>query len=361
MLLVVKPNPYISRYSKVVHGGPFSIPGITSDILDFSSNISPASIVPGVGKAIQQNMELFTIYPDPESALLRDAIGTYTGVPSSQIVIGNGATEIIYNFCNAFLSQHTPVLIPIPTFGEYEAASRLVGAAPSFFKTMCLENDFEAFLSIMPKNGCTFICNPNNPTGTIISRKNLLKVIKKAQQNNTLVFVDECFIELVPGRDESVVHLVKKYNNIAILRSFTKSFALAGVRLGYCIGSSSLISILSKIKIPWNVSGIAQKAALVSLSDPTYLDKARRIIASEKKFLTRQLSKINGIQCHDTATNFFLIKTNMDSTILQKNLLKKNILVRDCKSFRGLGRHFIRVAIKTRKENKKLVEAFESI
>lgn len=357
IFLAMRPNRNMSRHSPVAHGGVYSIKGISEDILDFSSNINPLGLMPKVRKEIRKNLDLLQIYPDSESRLLRRTLESYTGIPSPQIVVGNGATEIVYNFCSAFLSSSTPVLIPAPTFGEYEAAAKLAGARTLFFKTMNLEDDLAAFLSKLPKNGCVFVCNPNNPTGTMVSKNGLKIIVQEAKRRNTLVFVDECFIELVPDRDESVMHLVRKHENLFILRSLTKSFALAGMRLGYGLGSNPVVSILNKTKIPWNVSGLAQNAARIALSDLSYLEKARKLIGSEAEFLRREISKLDGFECHGTSTNFVLIKTTADSTLLQKRLLKKSILVRDCKSFRGLDGSFIRVAVKKRRENKKLIEA----
>ncbi len=357
----MKADPNISRHRPAVHGGIFSIPGPRGGVLDFSSSVNPLGIMPQVLRSMQKNPGLFQEYPDPESESLREDLGSYTGAPPSQIVVGNGATEIIHNFCRAFLSRSTPVLIPAPTFGEYEAAARLAGARPSFFETMDLEGDLPAFLSAIPRDGCVFVCNPNNPTGTLASGKSLERIAARAGRNNTLAFVDECFIELVPGRGESAVPLVKRHKNAVVLRSFTKSFALAGMRLGYCVCPAAVAAVLGKAKIPWNVSGAAQKAGSVALSDPSYLDRARKVIGSEARFLRERISGIEGFECRQTAANFILVRTDVDSTLLQERLLKRNILVRDCKSFRGLDGSFVRVAVKTRKENRRLVEALEAL
>ena len=356
----MRPNPNVSRHRPVVHGGLFSIPGLSSDVLDFSSNINPLGMSPKVKQAIRKNLDLFETYPDPKSQHLRDTLESYTGVPSSYIMVGNGATELIYNFCLAFLSYSTPVLIAIPTFEEYETAARLAGANPSFFCTMNLQDDLEMFLSRIPSNGYVFVCNPNNPTGTLVSKKEMEKIIRHAKKRGTTVFVDESFMDLVIHRGESVMRLVQKHRNLIVLHSLTKSFALAGMRLGYCVGPRHVISTLDRIKMPWNVSGMAQKAVPAALSDLAHLDNAKRIIRAETEFLKREISKIDGFKCRDTSANFILIKTSMDSTMLQKKLLKRKILVRDCKSFRGLDSSYIRIAVKTRRENKKLIEALES-
>jgi len=354
-------NPNICAHKPVLHGGPFSIRYPNSKILDFSSNISPIGTSLLVRKTIKNQLDTIQNYPDPESFQLRKNLQKYTKIHFSQIVVGNGATEIIYNFCQAFLSKKTPVLIPIPTFEEYEAAAKLANAKVSFFKTMDLTKDIDNFIDKFPINGCIFICNPNNPTGNLISKKTLQKIIISAHKKNTLVFVDECFIELVPDHDESIIKFISKYNNLFILRSLTKSFALAGLRIGYGLGSKQMISILNNIKIPWNVSGLAQQAASTAIQHSFYLDKVKKIIKKESSYLINNISKITSFQCNPTTTNFILIKTKIKSTTLQKKLLKKKILIRDCSTFRGLNDNYIRIAVKTRKENKKLIKAFEKL
>jgi len=354
-------NRYISTHRQVHHGGPFSITHSNSNILDFSSNISPLGTSRLVRKTIKNHLEVIKIYPDSESTQLKENLQYYLKLPSSQIIIGNGATEIIYNFCQAFLSNKTPVLIPIPTFGEYESAAKLCGAKVSFFKTMNLDQDINEFVSKLPYDGCIFICNPNNPTGNLMQKKTLQKIIISAHKKKTLVFVDECFIELVPDFNESIIEMVKKYANLFVLRSLTKSFALAGLRIGYGLGSKQMIFVLNKIKIPWNVSGLAQYAASTALDDLSYLYKAKKIIKKESSYLIECISKLNNFQCIPTSTNFILIKTKIKSKTLQKKLLEKKILIRDCSTIRGLNDNYIRIAVKTRKENEKLIKSLEML
>ena len=347
----------ISDHKPVSHGGPFSITKPNPKILDFSSNISPIGPPPLVRKTLKKHLGALETYPDSNSIQLRKNLQWYTEIPYSQIVAGNGATEIIYNFCQAFLSKITPVLIAVPTFGEYEAAAKLNDANVSFFKTMNLNENLDKFITKIPKNGCVFVCNPNNPTGVLVTKKKLLKIIQAAKKKFTIVFVDECFIELVPDSDESIVKHIKKFENLFVLRSLTKSFGLAGIRIGYGLGSKQMISILNKIKIPWNVSGLAQHAGGAALCHSFYLDKTRKLIKKESKYLRNQISKLHGFECSTSATNFILIKTKIKSKSIQKKLLKNNILVRDCSTFRGLDNNYIRTAVKTRKENEKLVKA----
>jgi threonine-phosphate decarboxylase len=354
------PNPRAGEHEPSSHGGIYSIKSQNPGIIDYSSNINPLGCHPGVKKYIKKQMKLLSVYPDSDSLELKKNLKWYTKVPEDQIVVGNGATEIIYNYCQAFLNKKTPVLIPIPTFSEYEVAVKLQNSKISFFKTMNLNDSFDLFIKKIPKKGCIFLCNPNNPTGILISRKKIQKILEVSKKRSTLVFVDECFIELSDHK-QSVVKDLKKYDNLFVLRSLTKSFGLAGMRIGYGLGNKKLISILNKIKIPWNVSGVSQKAASAALCYHDYIEKSRKIIPRETKFLRKAISKIDGFSCFQTDTNFILIKTKTKSNILQKKLLKKKILIRDCNSFRGLNHNFIRIAVKTHKENLKLIKAMEAI
>ena len=357
----MKLDSAISSHKPASHGGIYSISNPQPDVLDFSSNINPHGPSPMVLKTIKNHLDTLHIYPDSQSLRLRENLQKYTKIPLTQIVVGNGATEIIYNFCKAFLSKKTPVLIPVPTFSEYEVAAKLAGAKVEFFKTMDLKKDIEEFIHNLPTNGCIFICNPNNPTGKLLSKNTLKKIVTSAKKKNTLVFLDECFIELVPCHDGSIITLVKKYNNLFVLRSLTKSFGLAGIRIGYGIGAKKLAFTLNQIKIPWNVSGLAQHAAIAALSAPKYLDKAKKTIQTELGYLKNNISRLENFDCFDSTTNFILIKTKFKSSNIRHDLLKEKILVRDCSNFRGLNQNYIRIAVKTRKENQRLVRALEKL
>ena len=357
----IKTKSTIKKHKPVAHGGLFSKKGPNSDILDFSSNVTPAGIPKQVKQLLKQQIDKIENYPDISSSDLLSSLARYTKLPTSRLVVGNGAVEIIYNFCNAFLSKNTHVLIPIPTFGEYEIAAKLNDSKVSFFKTMDLTKNLNSFLLKIPKNGCIFICNPNNPTGSLISKKNMLQIIYQAKKQNCMVFVDECFIELVPQSDESIISNIKKFNNLLVLRTFTKSFGLAGIRIGYAASSKYVISILKKIKIPWSVNSLAENAAIIAMNNPSHLTKSNYIIKKEYNFLKNKITTLNGFSYVDSYTNFILIKTKQNSTTIQKKLLQQKILIRDCKNFRGLNNHFIRIAVKSHKDNVKLITALEKI
>jgi len=354
-------NKPVRLHIPASHGGKYGTKNSDANVIDFSSNVNPLGCHPGVKRYLKKQLGLISEYPDPNSTGLRANLAWFTGVPKKQIVVGNGATEIIYNFCKTFLNKKTHVLIPIPTFSEYEVSAKLCESKISFFKTMNLTKNLQKFIMKIPRNGCVFICNPNNPTGVLIQKNEMIKIITAAKKKSAIVFVDETFIELVPGNDESVIKQIKKFENLFILRSLTKSFGLAGIRIGYGVGSPQIVEPLQKIKIPWNVSNIAQGAASAAICYHPFLDKTRKLIKREKNFISSNLAKSKKLACYNSATNFLLVKTKIKSKLLQKKLLKQRVLIRDCSTFRGLNQNYVRIAVKTRKENIKLLKALEVI
>ena len=341
----------MAGHRRVVHGSAASHPGLAENVIDFSSNVNPLGAPRAARRASFADLEK---YPDSASAHLKEKLAEYAGVPRSQITVGNGASEIIYDFCRAFVLEKMPVMVLAPTFGEYEAACRLAGATIARYKTMNAARDIDDIIGRMPRGGCVFACNPNNPTGSLAPKKAMRKMAKAAAEINTLVFLDECFIEMAQT-DESLIH--DRLGNLFVLRSLTKSFGLAGVRAGYGIGSKKMIEILDRIKVPWSVSGYAQCIAANALDDASHIAKAKKLLKKEYAYLRRRLAKAPGISCYDSAANFILIRTDEDSKAVQKKLLRKGILVRDCSSFAGLGKNHIRVAVRTRRENRLLAEA----
>ncbi|RNJ80172.1 MAG: threonine-phosphate decarboxylase [Nitrosopumilus sp. H8] len=329
-------------------------------IVDFSSNINPAGIPDSAVSALRRGLGRAAEYPDAGSLDLVSALARYTGLGRANILAGNGAAEIIYNFCSTLVPGRR-VLVPVPTFAEYEAASRLAGCRVSFFKTMNLADDLDRFVSRIPKDGCVFVCNPNNPTGSMISKKQMSRIVAAASARSCMVFADECFIELTQNPEESVISMVKRRENLLVLRSLTKSFGLAGVRVGYAAASKETVRILRNVKIPWSISCMAQEAGIAAVKDRRHLQRSRKIIRTESEFLRNKMSQIPGIQCSPSSANFVLVRTRQDSARLQKKLLRRGVLVRDCGNFRGLGSNYIRVAVRTRRENLLLLRALEAV
>lgn len=348
----------IADYVRPMHGGRLGRLG-ADKLLDFSSNITPLGTPASVIRALKDATQNVSEYPDPDSSGLLAALAQHTGLSPSNILIGNGSIEIIYNFAFVFGGRDT--LIPAPTFREYEAASRIYGSRVSHFTSMDLAADLDSFTDKIPKDGMIFVCNPNNPTGRLLTKSQILQIIQTAAARSCAVLVDECFVEL-SRPSESVLSYVSRYDNLLVLRSLTKSFGLAGIRIGYAAASSAVIGLLRNVKEPWSVNCMAQAAGVAAIQDAKkILAEARRLIRREAEYLQKRISAINGMECYDTDANFILIRTQHDSSKLQERLANsEGILVRDCSDFEGLDAHHIRVAVRSHLENKKLVKALEA-
>ncbi len=352
----------VVSHSPIKHGGINALNLNDSEIIDFSSNVNPMGCPHKTIDHIKKTLTVsFSSYPDPCSKQLYEKLSKYTGINENNIIVSNGSIEIIYDFCRIFLNPKTSVLMPIPTFGEYELASKLNGCKIVFFKTMNLNKNLENFVKKIPRNGCVFICNPNNPTGVLVTQKNMLQIIETAKTKSTIIFVDECFIELTCNENESILKYIACFDNLFLLRSLTKTFGLAGLRVGYGIGNKKMVRFLKKIKIPWSVNTLAQQAAIASIPNKPYLRQTKDLIKRESTFLKKSISKLSNFICYDSATNFILIESSLDITFLQKQLLNHKILIRNCNNFKGLGNNFFRIAIKTHAENLKLIKSLEVI
>jgi len=336
--------------------------------IDFSSNINPLGISRFVLKEIKKNIKQIShVYPDPNCTLLKKSIAEYIqyGIDQNWINIGNGATEIIHNFVRCLSSKNS--IIPSPTFCEYELASKRCKMKINYVplsKKLQIEPDLIIEKVKENSNSLIFLCNPNNPTG-LVNTEAIEKILSSIHSSKTILLVDESFIDFLNNIEKkSMISKIKEFDNLAILRSMTKSYGLAGLRLGYLISNPKLIQQLKSYQITWNVNGIAQVAGIAALNDQEYICKTKKIIQKERDYM---YNKINKKESYANAlrseVNFFLIKLkNIESTIYQKIMLKfHGILVRDCSTFTGMSNDFIRVAVRTHKDNLMLLKAIYDI
>ncbi len=351
----LRPRKEIESLDVCVHGGPdyteLKELGLKpEDIIDFSVNSNPYSFPPGVAEAVK--IAVIDSYPDSESAELRDALAERNSVSGENILVGSGSMEIIRLISQAYLKQGNKVVIPQPTFGEYETACSIAGAA--IIKVWSREEDdfktdIESISSTINKfkPKAVFICNPNNPTGQYIDKSEVEKLLNASK--NTLFILDEAYIAFTEKSWHSE-SLISK-DNIIIVRSMTKDYALAGLRLGYAIAKNDTINNLKKIRPPWNINAVAQKAGTAALKDGDYLKKCEVKIIEAKKYLAGALGKL-GYRIIPSRTNFFLMKVNSGKAF-RKELLKYGLMVRDCNSF-GLPQ-YVRISPRTMPECQKLV------
>jgi threonine-phosphate decarboxylase len=316
-------------------------------------------------EAAKNSFKEIATYPDSNSNELRQAIADhFDGLSKNNVVVGNGSTELMYLFAETFMKKGDTAVIPAPTFGEYESAVRKTGETPKFVKLDKNFNvDADVFAREMAGAKIVFLCNPNNPTSILIPSETLKGIIEEALEQDSLVFLDEDFLEFVENEKAlSLINKIKAYPNLFILRSFTKIFGLTGLRVGYGIASEEIINVLLCAKIPWNVNCLAQAAAVAALKDKEHLRVTRELIKNEKAFLSTELEKIKSFKVFPPDANFFFIdirKSGLTATELKNKLLHQGILIRDCTSFMGLDPYYIRVAVKTREENERLIEALK--
>jgi threonine-phosphate decarboxylase len=338
-------------------------------IIDFSASINPLGVSKRVKDVIKKELDNLINYPDSETEELRETIAQYHGIDAETILCGNGSTELIYLIPRALKPRK--VLIPAPTFSEYERACR-TASCELRVKSYELkkENNFaidsDGFISAMKgdrnsklrtpnsKLKCymVFLCNPNNPTGTFLKREDVLKIAHTAEKEKCFLVVDEAFIDFIP--EESVIRDVKDNPYLIVLRSMTKFYALTGLRAGYGVFHKDLINKIKKVKEPWTVNTLAQKAAIVALKDSYYREKTVKLIRREKEFMEKNFKAMN-IKFFPSSANYYLLRIKNAYNLII-TLKRKGILLRQCSNFKGLDGSYIRIAVKSHRHNTLLIQ-----
>lgn len=346
-------------------------------ILDYSSNINPYGLPENLKKEIFEKLFVLERYPDPDYIELREKIAEKNNLNIENIIVGNGATEIIFLFMKILSPKK--VLIVSPTFGEYERAIKASTLANdnleiNYFELKEAENfvlNIKNLETELENNyDLLILCNPNNPTGQFLKLKKLEEILKICEQKNTKLFVDEAFVEFVEDwENESIINSKEKKENLFVIRAFTKFFAIPGLRLGYgiCFNNNLLKKMLEK-KEPWSVNNIADLAGKTVLDDENYIQKTKEWIKDQKKYMYENLNKIEGLRAYKTEVNFILLKIEdnllekgLDVKNLRKKMLEKGILIRDASNFIYLNKYYFRLAIKDKLNNEKVIETLTSI
>ncbi|HEX2926134.1 MAG TPA: histidinol-phosphate transaminase [Ruminiclostridium sp.] len=349
---------------KLIHGGDIydrgDIPENTR-IVDFSANINPLGMPLSVKKAIAENIDKFSSYPDPLCRALINEISRHEDISSGWIVCGNGAADIIYRLAIGLKPKN--VLLTAPTFSEYEHAVRCAGGSISYHYLLEKNNfslDSSILHSITPGVDMVFLCNPNNPTGIPVKKGLVLEIAAHCRENGTVLVVDECFMDFLQEEGEySVVGSVGKFDNIIVLKAFTKIFAMAGIRLGYGICSNKqTVDRLYDAGQPWNVSVIAQICGIAALKETSHILKTKEMIQSNREYLIRNLNKL-GFKTFESKANYVLFKT--EDRNLSRKLLRFGILIRSCGNFTGLDNTYYRIAVKSHADNEYLIKCLGEV
>jgi L-threonine-O-3-phosphate decarboxylase len=325
------------------------------EVLDFSANVNPYAPSPAVRKVLVEVS--LDRYPDRECLELRTALAESLGVAPERILPGNGASELIWLAALAFVGSGSRVLILGPTFGEYARTARLMGARVSSWQAreetgFAIEPAEIADCLEVLRPEVVFLCNPNNPTGATLPADVIAAWAR--QYGGTLFVLDEAYLPFASGLGSAVAVMA---DNVLVLRSMTKDFGLAGLRLGFAVGDERVIALLRRVQPPWSVNAPAQAAGVAALSTFTHRQRSLEQLTQAKHELTVGLAQL-GLIPVPSATHFFLVKMG-DGAAFRQALLQRGLLVRDCASF-GLPAH-VRIAARRPKENARLLAVIREV
>jgi len=350
-------NPHIANLSPVEHGGA-GYAGLKGDggVLDFSTCCNPYGPPKEVFKALRKTD--IESYPDPRSSKLVECLSQTLGIAAENVIAGSGSTEIIRLAALAYLAAGDTVVIPSPTYGEYELASRLAGAGVVKYG-LSEERDFQLhmddFTSFVRRHNpkAVFLCNPNNPTGQMLPQEELRRLVKGFP--DTLLILDEAYLAFTG--DAGGPSDMTNEPNVLVIRSMTKDYAVAGLRLGYGLACREIIGSLEKVRPPWNVSSPAQQAGIAAAGCGGYFQQCYAGMRKCRAYLVSRLAAM-GYKTLPTDTHFFLMKVG-DAATFKSRLLDRGILVRDCASF-GLPA-YVRVSPRRMGDCRKLVKAISEL
>lgn len=341
--------------SETIHGGDVYRNKVN---IDFSVSINPCGVPEKVKSALNEALDSLEKYPDIRCERLTKAVARMLTVKEENLVFGNGSSELFMAVANTYKPEK--VLIAEPSFYGYEYAFE-VNAGNLIYYYLKEEDNYRLtkdFLNALTDDlDFIILANPNNPTGAMIDDELLVKIIKTAKDKNIRVILDECFIEFTEG-NHSLVSKINEYPNLCIIRSFTKIFAIPGVRLGYFVCSDLSFNEAVKKHLPeWNISAFAQAAGCACTECEDYVESSKKVLREERDYLLSEFKRL-GIKAYDSACNFILIK---DTRKLDEELLKQQILLRNCLNFKGINEGYYRIAVRTHEENKQLIEKLENL
>jgi len=331
-------------------------------IMDFSASINPLGPPAAVLRTIRSALKQIAHYPDPDCWQLRQELAQQIGVDPDMILVGNGSTELIHLLPRALTIK--AALIIGPTFEEYARALTNAGSSVQYVHARREErfrpplNDvLRQFSAKQSKFDAVFLCNPNNPTGQVMSRLALRELAEVVERQQGWLIIDEAFIDYC--QEQSVVSLVSEHPRMMVLRSLTKFYAMPGLRIGYLVGASKVVDRLKDRQPPWSVNSLAQEVSRAVLHDQAYATQSRIFMKSERSRFVRGLRSLSGLRVYSSAANFVLIElpASICAGEMTDRLASGRLLVRDCSTLPGLTTQMIRVAIRTVKENRRLIAA----
>lgn len=345
-----------------------------SGFCDFSASINPLGIPPVARHVLRTAVNKVQHYPDPEGLALRQALAEHHRIAPGNVLLGNGTVELIYAIPAALHVRRG--LIVGPTFSEYERALRLSNARvtsilarpaddyrPSVSEVLERVASPHAAGSVKRRRqiDALFLCNPNSPTGQSISRNSIYRLLEAVKRHGGCLIVDETFVEFC--EEKSVLRRAVRDDSLVVLRSFTKFYAIPGLRIGYAVGTENTLRAVRNRLPPWSVNTLAQQAALACLQDVSYRHRTLRFFEKERPVFRRALERIPGFRVYPTAANFFLVELpgSLTSRQVRETLMERGFLVRDCSNYLGLHERMLRLAVRTSAQNARLVKHLQHV
>ena len=331
-------------------------------VLDYSANLNPLGMPDSVKRVLAQSVDSFDVYPDPYCRDLTQAIAQFEDISASKVLPTAGATDAITRACLVVKPQSA--LVCAPCYSGYEQALEQVGAKivrhnlredEHFQVTNRILEDIDTGIDLI------FLANPNNPTGALLDRDVLINVLDAALRSNAMVVLDECFIDLTPHTGSN--DLLATYSKLIIVKAFTKTFALAGLRAGYALCSNpSFIAQMNDLGQTWAVSTPAQLAGIAALQEAGYIELAKNLIAAERERLVGALQNY-GMQVVPGCANYIMFKCDKETVpvALHDAFLAQGILIRSCENFCGLDDSWFRIAVRAPEENTRFLVALQEV
>lgn len=330
------------------------------DVIKLASNENPLGPSPDAVRAIQEAAERVYLYPDGNCYYLKNALAEKHGVSPENIIVGNGTDEIIKMLAEAYLNPGDEIVVADPTFSEYEFAALVMAGRAVKVPCRSFRHDLKAMAAaITPKTRLVFICNPNNPTGTIVGQMMLDNFLKEIPPS-VLVVLDEAYADYVTAEHypDSLAYVRYGRPNIIVLRTFSKIYGLAGLRVGYGVAVPEIIKNLNRVREPFNVNLVAQAAAIAALKDEAHYRKSREVNIEGKQYLYEQFTAM-GLAYVPTETNFIFVDVNRDSRDVFQEMLKQGVIVRTGDIF-GYDT-YLRVTIGTPRQNERFIKALREV
>jgi len=333
------------------------------DIISFSANVNPLGVSPLLRASLSEKIDAITTYPDREYTSLRKCIAEYCHTDYENIIVGNGSTELISLFIQ--IEHPKKALVIGPTYSEYEREISLGGGTTLYYPLKEKDNfklDVDDFIAQLNENiDLLVICNPNNPTSSCITRKEMRRILDVCKQYDIYVMVDETYVEFANNMAEiDSIPLTNYYNNIIILRGTSKFFAAPGLRLGYAItGNRDLIKAINTRKNPWTINSLAVVAGETMFKDTAYIEATKQLISAERERCYQALSASTDYKVYKPSGNFMLVKiTNEELTAeyLFDKAIRAGMMIRDCSTFPFLDNKYIRFCFMNPQDNTRLLK-----